>query len=453
MGKPEESSSNVLMNPMAIATVIIGVSVLLLMYTLKLFRQEAVVENKEKNKKSSTQSEKKKESLQGGKSKKKSADNRWVGKSEKQVYTNSWFLSSLKGHTGAILDMDFSSNGKYLTSCGDDRAVFIWETKDLTQRERKSLRINIEFDFATLIKWSPDSKAFIINKFNENTIEVYKVEKKKDGWLQASKALSFPKIHETDIIGMGIASNGRYIMSCSNKTDMVIWDLKGQVLTKIDTYLMNTTCAKLSPCGKFVVASGFSPEAKVWEVIFNKSGEFQEVKQIKQLTLGGHTSGVYDIAFDVDSSHMATVSKDGTWNLYDTKVNYKLGEDARIIRSGKYDQCSGNARIALSPDAEVIVITTSNKMSFYSASTAKLDNTIENVFLGDITSLMFDSTGKYILVSGDKQIKIFHNVTGYRCTIETAKEKLKEHQTSATKERLQKLITECQDFIKNIDRK
>nr|XP_023026931.1 transducin beta-like protein 2 [Leptinotarsa decemlineata] len=252
---------------------------------------------------------------------------------------------------------------------------------------------------------------------------------------------------------MGIASNGRYIMSCSNKTDMVIWDLKGQVLTKIDTYLMNTTCAKLSPCGKFVVASGFSPEAKVWEVIFNKSGEFQEVKQIKQLTLGGHTSGVYDIAFDVDSSHMATVSKDGTWNLYDTKVNYKLGEDARIIRSGKYDQCSGNARIALSPDAEVIVITTSNKMSFYSASTAKLDNTIENVFLGDITSLMFDSTGKYILVSGDKQIKIFHNVTGYRCTIETAKEKLKEHQTSATKERLQKLITECQDFIKNIDRK
>ncbi|XP_074036176.1 uncharacterized protein isoform X2 [Leptinotarsa decemlineata] len=73
-----------------------------------------------RDKKSSTQSEKKKESLQGGKSKKKSADNRWVGKSEKQVYTNSWFLSSLKGHTGAILDMDFSSNGKYLTSCGDE---------------------------------------------------------------------------------------------------------------------------------------------------------------------------------------------------------------------------------------------------------------------------------------------------------------------------------------------
>lgn len=71
----------------------------------------------------------------------------------------------------------------------------------------------------------------------------------------------------------------------------------------------------------FLFFLGFTPEAKTWEVIFNKAGEFQEVKQISQLTLGGHTSGVYDIAFDVDSSHMATVSKDGTWRLFDTKGN------------------------------------------------------------------------------------------------------------------------------------
>jgi len=40
---------------------------------------------------------------------------------------------------------------------------------------------------------------------------------------------------------------------------------------------------------------------------------------VPQLTLGGHSSGVYDVAFDVDSSQMATVSKDGTWRLFDTK--------------------------------------------------------------------------------------------------------------------------------------
>lgn len=63
---------------------------------------------------------------------------------------------------------------------------------------------------------------------------------------------------------------------------------------------------------------GFTPEAKIWEVVFNKIGEFQEIIPVNQLTLGGHSSGVYDVAFDVDTSHMATVSKDGTWKLYDT---------------------------------------------------------------------------------------------------------------------------------------
>ena len=71
----------------------------------------------------------------------------------------------------------------------------MWDSKDLTQKDIKSLRVNIEFDHPTFVKWSPDSKAFIIHKFNENAIEVYKIEKKKDGWLgHATKALTFPKV-------------------------------------------------------------------------------------------------------------------------------------------------------------------------------------------------------------------------------------------------------------------
>nr|CAH7755895.1 unnamed protein product [Callosobruchus chinensis] len=400
-------------------------------------------------------SEKKKDTAQGGKTGKKKAvvESRRPTRSDKQAFAHSWLLTSLKGHTGSILDMDFSNNGKYLASCADDRAVFIFEVKDLTQKDKRSLRVNIDFDFATHVKWSPDSKAVIIHKSHENVLEVYKVEKKKDGWLQASKALTFPKHHETDVIGMGIASNGKYIMTCSNKTDMVIWDLKGQKLAVVDTYLMNTTCAKLSPCGRFVVASGFTPEARVWEVIFKKSGEFQEVKQIKQLTLGGHSSGVYDVAFDVDSSHMATVSKDGTWKLFDTQVSYKLGQDAQCLKTGMYEQASNNALIALSPNAEVLAIASGADLYFYSTLSAKLDYTIENVYSDNITALLFDSTGKYLLTAGEKQIRVFHNVTGYRCGIEMAKLKLKDHQTSATKERLEKLIKESQEFLNTIEKK
>lgn len=334
-----------------------------------------------------------------------------------------------------------------------DRTVLLWDVKDPSQKEHRSLRVNIEYDHGTYIRWSPDSKAFIIHKSNDNAVEVYKVEKKKDGWLgPVAKALTFPKAYdEDDVVGLGIASNGKFIMTCSNKTDLIVWDLKGQILAHVDTYLMTTFCAKISPCGRFIVACGFAPDVKVWEVKFSKTGEFQEVKRVFELT--GHSSGVYDVAFDVDSSHMATVSKDGTWRLFNTKVEYNKGEDPKFISSGSYDLTSASALVALSPDAEVLVIATYNTLKFYLTSTGELDCTIENVFADRITSLMFDATGKFVFISGARHIRVFHNVAGYKATLHNAKLKLKQNQTSATKERLEKLVSDSETFLKTIEAK
>jgi hypothetical protein len=71
----------------------------------------------------------------------------------------------------------------------------IWSTKNWNQKDHKCLRINIEFDHAKFIKWSPDSKAFIIHKAAERVTEVYKVAKKPDGWISGvNKAVTFPKV-------------------------------------------------------------------------------------------------------------------------------------------------------------------------------------------------------------------------------------------------------------------
>ncbi|KAJ8965112.1 hypothetical protein NQ314_004337 [Rhamnusium bicolor] len=66
-------------------------------------------------------SEKKKESTHIGKMKNKVTENRWTGRNEKQCYRHPWLRASLarQGHTGSILDMDHSSNGKFVTSYGD----------------------------------------------------------------------------------------------------------------------------------------------------------------------------------------------------------------------------------------------------------------------------------------------------------------------------------------------
>lgn len=151
-------------------------------------------------------------------------------------------------------------------------------------------------------------------------IEKFVLNSERKRQTQIKFCTFYYQVHQEDVTGFGISSNGKFMMSCSSKTDMVIWDLKGQQLTRLDTYLMTTHTAKISPCGRFVVATGFSPDVKVMEVCFTKNGEFKQVTKAYELT--GHSSGVYDVAFDVDTSHIATISKDGTWRLYHTKSKY-----------------------------------------------------------------------------------------------------------------------------------
>ena len=173
------------------------------------------------------------------KTKKKPVDK----KAKEKVFSHPWLLSTLKGHSGRVLDMDLSPNGKYLASCSEDRTVLVWTSKDFADKEHKCLRCNVEYDHGVFINWSPDSKAFVVQKAVQNCTEVYKMGKKADGSLgDFSVAVTFPQIHKTDTIGMGISSSGKFIATCSDKTDLIIWNLKGEVLDKLGNtnYKVNT---------------------------------------------------------------------------------------------------------------------------------------------------------------------------------------------------------------------
>lgn len=71
----------------------------------------------------------------------------------------------------------------------------IWDIRDLNVKEHKTLRVNIEFDHASHVAWSPDSKAFVVHTVRENNIVVYKIEKKKDGTIgSANPVITFDKV-------------------------------------------------------------------------------------------------------------------------------------------------------------------------------------------------------------------------------------------------------------------
>ncbi|XP_034949324.1 uncharacterized protein prage isoform X2 [Chelonus insularis] len=54
-----------------------------------------------------------------------------------QEFTHSWIVGTLKGHTGPVLEMDFSSDDKFLASCAEDCSRF------RRQRQRGSIEIGV----------------------------------------------------------------------------------------------------------------------------------------------------------------------------------------------------------------------------------------------------------------------------------------------------------------------
>lgn len=365
-------------------------------------------------------------------------------KTRQHTFTHPLLASALKAHSGNITCLDFSSNGKYLASCSDDRTVRIWSTKDFLEREHRCMRANVDFDHATRVRFSPDCRTFIVWLANGDTIRVFKMTKKDDSFIFSAAHDDFPKRHKASIINIGIAETGKFIMTASDDTSILIWDMKGEVLASINTNQVANAYATVSPCGRFVASCGFTSDVKVWEVCFGKSGEFREV--CRAFELKGHSAGVCGFAFSNDSRRMATVSKDGTWKLWNTDVEYKKQQDPYLLFTGQW--CGREpCRIALSPDGRVVAIASVSDITVYNAQTGQIEEEFHLVHGEIISDLGFDTTNRFIVSTGDRAIRVFHNTAGYRAAIVDLKELLKKATNKGMKDRLQQQIKDAQSAL------
>ncbi|XP_059140998.1 transducin beta-like protein 2 [Physella acuta] len=364
-------------------------------------------------------------------------------------FSHLWLSCTLKGHSSRIVSIDFSPNGKYMLSASEDRALMLWSVKEFQQKDHKYIRGNVDLDSATHIAFSPDSRAFVASLANENALRIFRLVKKEDGSHNVSitGAITFPKKHKTDIIGVGIASSGKFIMTCSGDTTIIIWDLKGEVLATIDTHQMSNSCGKVSPCGRFVASSGFTPDVKVWEVHFDKTGTFKEVKRAFELK--GHKAGVYHFSFNMDARRMASVSKDGTWKFWDTDVRYDMGQDAKLLFTGNVS-FQGPSLIALSPDGHTVAVGGATSIAFWDADAGKEHEVMHDVHAEPMTGLSFDISGRYLVSSGGKHVQVLHNVTGYKANISDLEEKYKSASGPGMKERIKSQLSQTRESLESI---
>lgn len=432
--------------PALAVTAAVGAVVLLLILLCSVGRRADKKDEDQDEQKN--ESEEKKKSDRSEKPTRKTKVNQRHKRVQHVPFTHSWLATILKGHSSPVLGFDFSPNGKYLISTAEDRSVMLWSTKEFGKKDHKFIRGNIELDHGTRVKYSPDSKAFLVCLSNENTVRILRIGKKDDGSPgNITAALDFPKKHSAEIIQIGVASNGKFIMTCSRDTTLIVWSIKGEVYSTIDTHQMNNVYGAVSPCGRFVASSGFTPDVKVWEVLFDKGGGFQDVKRAFELK--GHTAGVNCFSFNSDSSRMVSVSKDGTWKFWDTNIRYELSQDPYLLTTGSI-HCSNPSIITLSPDGRSVAIGGDNSIGVYNAASGAEEEVLKHIHDGDLTELSFDLSNKYLISSGDKHIIVLHNITGFRATITELENTEKKATTQAQKERIRQQISDARSSLESI---
>lgn len=383
------------------------------------------------------------------------------GKVKEVSLSHPMLMATLKGHTGSVTEMEFSKCGKFLGSCSEDRTIRLWTSKDFSEKDHKYVRVNVDLDHATSNSFSPDSRAFVASLAVHNTIRIFKINKKKEGNAPAfvtSEVEDFPKQHKSEIVSVAISPNGKFIMSAGKDTTIVIWTLKGEVLATIDTLQVYNLFALVSPCGNLVASSGFTPDVKMWMVEFDKAGNFKQVTRV--LELKGHSAGVQSFSFSADSKKVASISKDGTWKLWDVDVNYQKGQEAYMLYTGSYASyfpgapVSDSAVIALSPDGFTVAVANGRSIVLLDTESKKHSDVMSDVHGDNINCLTWHPDSRQLASSGssDRTIRVWHNPVGVKASLVDLKHKLFKVKSDSHRERIELQIQEAKDYLQMLSR-
>ena len=146
---------------------------------------------------------------------------------------------------------------------------------------------------------------------------------------------------------------------------------------------------------------------------------------------------------------MVSVSRDGTWKLWNTDVEYKKQQDPYLLRTVSCVSSEGSLA-ALSPDGRVVAISSGCDVTMFDATSGQREEELRGVHSGGITGLRFDINGRFLVCSGDKAIRVFHNAPGYRAAIKDMQEMLRKAQNEAMKQRLQQQIKDAQSALDTV---
>jgi WD40 repeat protein len=243
-----------------------------------------------------------------------------------EAATGRELLTLVGGHTGWLMSLVFSPDGKSLASTSLDGTIRIWSLSPGS--ESVAVSGPEAAAFGTRVEYNPNGQEFATSG-GDGTVTLWDAETGKPRLKLAG--------HTLEILSVAFSSDGKQIATGSSDGTAIVWDaITGKELLTLLVNEIGVRDIAFSPDGNLIATGGFDGKAIVWDA---RTGAL-----IHEIT--EHQGLVLSVAFSLDGKNLATASTDATAMVWDVNTGEHL-----FTLAGHKD---GIRDVAYSPDGSII---------------------------------------------------------------------------------------------------
>jgi WD40 repeat protein len=293
-------------------------------------------------------------------------------------------LLTLNGHTGWVMGVAFSPDGKRLASTSLDGTVRIWS---LTPGQEALTVAAQGAGYGTRVAYNPNEQEFATNG-GDGTATIW------------NTATGEPRLtlreHTLEVLNVAFSPDGQRFATGSLDATAIVWDTaSGQKLLTLSGHEIGVRDIAFSPDGSRIATGGFDNTASVWDAATGK--------QLLKIT--DHDGLVLGVAFSPDGTRFATSSTDATAKVRDVKTGAPL-----FTLSG---HATGIPDIAYSPDGMKLATGSGDGTAIIWDAISGLPLLTLLGHSSGIQSVAFNSNGTLLATgSEDNTAKVWNVATG-----------------------------------------
>jgi WD40 repeat protein len=251
----------------------------------------------------------------------------------KDILADNSFYMNLLGHEQEVNTIDVSPNGRLIVTGSDDKTIQLWN-----QYGQQLHILQLHNDKVNSVKFAPNGR-YIVSGSSDGTVKYWET----DGTIFGNIDLGDKKVSS-----IAISPDSKKVVVCAditannNLTDTInVYSDFGELQEEIVGHRGGTMVAIFSPSGRYIASVGRDSTAHIIDT-----------KENKIVVVGGDNIGLfYDIAFSPDEKYILTGGQDYVARIWDLKGNeiqtfkghtnhisaVAFSSDQKLIATGSHD--------------------------------------------------------------------------------------------------------------------